>query len=133
MAFQGSDQFAISRSGTLYKVTGADVLAYVQSNVGTGEYVVSDIAARNALNASMSLGDRAIVNDATGDSTVATGWAIYVWMASNTWRKVAEQEGLDVTVATHDPVTLGGSASTNPLTLSGQVLNFSIANLSTAP
>lgn len=133
MAFQSSDQFAISRSGTLYKVSGADVLAFVQSNVGTSEYVVANIAARNALNASMSLGDRVIVNDATGDGTVTSGWAIYVWMASNTWRKVAEEEGLDVTVTSHDPVTLGGTASTNPLTLSGQVLNFSIANLSTAP
>lgn len=194
MAFQGSDLFAISRAGTLYKVSGADVLAFVQANVGTGEYVVADIAARNALNANMTLGDRVIVNDATGDATVAAGWAIYVWLAANTWRKVAEQEGLDVIVggtdlsivqgagniqlnsssgqdvalplatgalaglqspanfakeafltvtantdldamrgASHAAVTLGGSGATNPLTLAGQQLGFSIANLTTAP
>jgi hypothetical protein len=35
--------------------------------------------------------------------------------------------------ASHAAVTLSGSASTNPLTLSGQQLGFSIANLTTAP
>ena len=194
MALQGSDQIPISRSGTLYKVTGSDVLAYVQSNVGTGEYKVANITARNALNSSMSLGDRVIVDDATGDATVGSGWAIYVWVASNTWTKVAEQEGLDVSVggsnltytagasngvvasdsgtdatipaadgtnaglmvpaqftklgyltvtastdldairtASHAAVTTAGSASTNPITVSGQVLSFNIANLTTAP
>lgn len=194
MALQGSDAFPISRAGTLYKVTGSDVLAYVQSNVGTGEYKVANITARNALNSSMSLGDRVIVDDATGDATVGSGWAIYVWVASNTWTKVAEQEGLDVSVggtnltytagasngvvvsdsgtdatiptadgtnaglmvpaqfnklgyvtitqavdldaletASHAAVTTSGSASTNPIVVSGQALSFNIANLTTAP
>ena len=102
MPLQGSDALPISRAGTNYKILGSDILAYVQSNVGTGEYVVADITARNALNANMTLGDRVIVNDATGDATVTAGWAIYVWMAANTWRKVAEQEGLDVVVGGAD-------------------------------
>jgi hypothetical protein len=194
MALQGSDQIAISRAGTLYKVVGSDILAYVQSNVGTGEYKVANIAARNALNANMSLGDRVLVDDATGDVTVGTGWAIYVWVAPNTWTKVAEQEGLDVVIggtnltytsgagngivvsdsgtdatipaatatdagfmlpaqfaklgfvtvtqavdldamegASHAAVTTAGTAATNPITVTGQALNFSIANLTTAP
>jgi hypothetical protein len=194
MALQGSDAIAISRAGTLYKIVGSDILAYVQANVGTGEYKVANIAARNALNANMSLGDRVLVDDATGDATVGSGWAIYVWVASNTWTKVAEQEGLDVVVggtnltytagatngivvsdsgtdatlpaadgtnaglmvpaqfnklgfvtvtqavdldaietASHAAVTTAGSASTNPITVSGQALNFSIANLTSAP
>jgi hypothetical protein len=166
----------------------------VQSNVGTGEYKVANITARNALNANMSLGDRVLVDDATGDATVGIGWAIYVWVASNTWTKVAEQEGLDVVVggtnlsytsgagngivvsdsgtdatlpaadgtnaglmvpaqfnklgfvtvtqavdldaietASHAAVTTSGSATTNPIVVAGQVLSFSIANLTTAP
>jgi hypothetical protein len=194
MALQGSDAIAISRAGTLYKIVGSDILAYVQSNVGTGEYKVANITARNALNANMSLGDRVLVDDATGDATVGSGWAIYVWVASNTWTKVAEQEGLDVVVggtnlsytsgagngivvsdsgtdatlpaadgtnaglmvpaqfnklgfvtvtqavdldaietASHAAVTTSGSATTNPIVVAGQVLSFSIANLTTAP
>lgn len=195
MAVQGSDSFMISRGGTLYKITAADILAYAESQLGTSQYRVADIAARNALNSSMSLGDRVMVDDATGDVTVATGWALYQWLSSNTWRKIAEQESLDITVggatnlsaspsatnvvitsdtgndatipaadgtnaglmlpaqftklgnlsvtaptdldairgASHAAVTLGGSATTNPLTLTGQQLGFSIANLASAP
>jgi hypothetical protein len=192
MAFQGSDAFAISRAGTLYKTLGSDVLAYIQANVGTSEYEVANIAARNALTG-VSVGDRVFVVDATGDATVSTGWAIYVWRGA-AYTKVAEEEGLDVVVggtnltytagassgivvsstgtdatlpaadgtnaglmipaqfnklgfiaitqavdldaletASHAAVTTAGSASTNPITVSGQALNFSIANLTTAP
>lgn len=193
MALQGSDNLAISRAGTLYKISGSDILAYVQANVGTSEYEVANIAARNAL-ANLSVGDRIFVTDATGDATVSSGWAIYVYRSPGVFTKVAEQEGLDVVVggtnltytagatngivasntgtdatipaadganaglmvpaqfnklgfvsitqavdldavesASHAAVTLSGSASTNPLTLSGQTLGFSIANLTTAP
>jgi len=192
MALQGSDALAISRAGTLYKIVGSDILAYIQANVGTSEYEVANIAARNALTG-VSVGDRVFVVDATGDATVSTGWAIYVWRGA-AYTKVAEEEGLDVVVggtnltytagassgivvsstgtdatlpaadgtnaglmvpaqfnklgfiaitqavdldaletASHAAVTTAGTASTNPITVSGQALNFSIANLTTAP
>lgn len=99
MAVLGSDNFMISRAGTLYKVTGTDILAYIKNNAGTGEYRVADIAARNALDSQMSIGDRVIVNDATGDATVTSGWAVYCWLSSNTWQKQAEQEALDINMA----------------------------------
>lgn len=195
MAVQGSDYFMVSRSGALYKILASDILAYIQAQTGTSEYRVADITARNALNSSLSAGDRVMVDDATGDATVSTGWALYQWLASNTWRKIAEQESLDITVggatnlayspgatngvvtsdtgtdatipaadstnaglmvpaqfaklghlavtastdldamraASHAAVTLTGSPSTNPLTLSGQEIGFSIANLASAP
>lgn len=193
MAVQGSDLFVISRAGTLYKTLGSDILAYIQSNVGTSEYEVATIAARNALTG-LSVGDRVMVNDATGDATVSSGWAIYVYRGVSTWTKMAEQEGLDVVVggcdltytsgaasgivvsssgadatlpaatasiaglmvptqfnklafltltaatdldalrtASHAAATTTGSASTNPVTISGQAIGFSIANLTTAP
>lgn len=193
MALQGSDLFAISRAGTLYKLLGSDILAYIQANVGTSEYEVATIAARNALTG-LSVGDRVLVNDATGDATVSSGWAIYVYRAPSTWTKMAEAEGLDVVVggcdltytsgasngivvssngadatlpaasasiaglmlpaqfsklafltatastdldairtASHAAATVSGSASTNPVTISGQAIGFSIANLTTAP
>ncbi|WP_310533138.1 hypothetical protein [Novosphingobium sp.] len=192
MGLQTSDHFPISRAGTLYKVTGSDIIALIQANVGTGEYEVANIAARNALTG-VSLGDRVFVVDATGDATVSSGWAIYVWRGA-AWTKVAEEEGLDVVVggcnltytagasngivvssngtdatlpaadgtnaglmvpaqfsklgfiavtqgvdldamesASHAAVTTGGSASTNPIVVTGQALTFSIANLTTAP
>ena len=193
MAVQGSDYFIIERGGAVYHVLASDILAYVQSLIGTSEYDVPNIAARNALT-NLSIGDRVYVVDATGDSTVNSGWAIYTYRGSNSWTKVAEQEGLDVQVggtdltyvatptggqinsstgadatlpaanatnaglmvpaqftklgyiavgsavdlnnlatASHAAATLAGNTNTNPLTLSGQVLGFSISQLTAAP
>lgn len=192
MALQGSDYFVIERGGAVYNVLGSDLLAYLQSNLGTSEYEVLTIAARNAL-VGLSIGDRVFVADATADATVGAGWAIYTWRGAG-WTKVAEQEGLDVIVgganlsytaapsigtvvsstgtsatipaadvtnaglmlpahinklayvtitastdldalrtASHAAVSLSGNANTNPLTLSGQTLGFSISQLTAAP
>lgn len=38
------------------------------------------------------------VADASGDSTVTSGWAVYAW-TTNQWTKVSEGEGLDIDVA----------------------------------
>lgn len=195
MGLQSSDNVMISRGGTLYKVLGSDILAYVQANVGTSEYKVANIAARNALDSTLSAGDRVMVDDATGDATVTAGWALYQWISSGSWRKIAEQESIDVSIsaatnlsftaaptqgtvvsdtgndatlpavdgtnaglmlpahkvkldyvtitqavdldaveaASHAAVTLAGSTNNNPITMSGQQLGFSIANLTTAP
>lgn len=193
MALQGSDNFVISRAGTLYKISGSDVLAYVQANVGTSEYEVADIAARNALS-NLSIGDRIFVEDATADATVGAGWAIYVYRSVGVYTKVAEEEGMDMVVgganltytpgasqgivvsssgtdatipavtnseaglslpahkikldymtitaatdldairaASHAAVTTSGTAASNPIAVSGQVLSFNIASLTTAP
>lgn len=95
MALNGSDNLAISRAGNLYKILGSDILAYVQANIGTSEYSVANIAARNAL-ANLSIGDRVYVTDATGDGTVTAGWAIYLFQSTGVWTKVAESESMDV-------------------------------------
>lgn len=192
MALQGSDYFVIERGSTIYSVLGSDILAYVQANLGTTEYDVANITARNALTG-LTTGDRVFVVDATGDATVDSGWAIYVWRGGG-WTKVAEEEGLDVVAggadlsytasptqgvvtsssgtdatipaangtnaglmvpaqvgkvgyltvtaatdldairtASHAAVTLAGTTNTNPLTISGQALGFSISQLTAAP
>jgi len=194
MALLGSDYIAVSRSGTLYKVAGSDLLAYITANLGTSDYKVADIAARNALTG-LSAGDTVMVDSAIADGTVTLGWALYQWISAGVWRKIAEEESLDITVggatnltytasatngivisdtgtdaivpagdgtnagllvpaqfnklgyltvtsatdldairtANHAAATTAGSASTNPIVLSGQQLSFSIANLTTAP
>lgn len=192
MALQGSDNLAIQRGGTMYRILGSDILDYVLANVGTTQYEVADIAARNALT-NITLGDRVFVVDASADATVDTGWAIYTWRGAG-WTKVAEEEGLDVVAgganltytaaptqgtvvsssgtdaiipaadgtnaglmipsqvtkvghlavtaatdldamrtASHAAATLAGTTNTNPLTISGQVLGFSISQLTLAP
>lgn len=57
--------------------------------------VVADISARNALNPSRSM--YVFVTDATGDSTVSSGGATYLYnLAATTWIKTSEAESLDV-------------------------------------
>lgn len=192
MPLQGSDYFIIERAGAVYHTLASDIRDYIASEVGTSEYEVADIPARNALT-NLSVGDRVFVVDATLDATVDNGWAIYVWRGA-AYTKVAEEEMLDITVAgtnlgytasstqgvvtsstgddatipaaditnaglmvpsqvnklgnitvtqavnldelelaSHAAVTLSGNANTNPLTLSGQVLGFSISQLTAAP
>lgn len=192
MALQGSDKFAIERSGTLYSADIAGVAAYVRSVLGTSEYNVADITARNAL-VGVTTGDISLVIDATGDATVTAGWAVYMWQGAS-WTKISEQESIDlvaggtdlsytpsasqgvvvsstgtdatipaatntnaglmtpaqfdkaafitITAATnldtlrtasHAAATTAGSANTNPIVVTGQVLSFSISNLTAAP
>jgi hypothetical protein len=192
MALQGSDYFLINRAGVHYKLLASDILAYISGNIGSTEFDVANIAARNALTG-MTTGDRVFVADATGDATVSAGWAIYAWRGS-AFTKIAEQEGLDVTVAgtnltytaaptngtvvsntgndatlpladatnagllapaqftklgfltvagntdldairaaSHAAATTQGTATTNPVTLTGQAIGFSISNLASAP
>lgn len=57
--------------------------------------VVADIAARNAL--SLSSNTQVLVLNATGDATVASGAATYVYRSStSTWIKISEAESQDV-------------------------------------
>lgn len=192
MAFQGTDALAIERAGVLYRTLGSEVLAFVRANLGTSEYSVANIAARNALTG-ITTGDIVYVVDATGDATVTSGWAVYMWQGA-AWSKISEQESIDVVAggtdltytasptqgvvvsstgtdatlplgtgtnagllapaqftklsniavtqavdldaietASHAAVTTAGSANTNPIVATGQVLSFSISNLTAAP
>jgi len=63
----------------------------------TTTYFADDIADRDALTG-MIPGDRVFVIDATGDTTVKTGSATYIWMPNLSWRKLNEDESLDVTL-----------------------------------
>jgi hypothetical protein len=59
--------------------------------------VVTDIAARNALASGAQRNFTVLVTDATGDDTVASGSAMYVWVeTSGTWVKIAEYESMDL-------------------------------------
>lgn len=80
-------------------INKAEISSMVTSAVTdfTNIQVVTDIAARNALAPTRNV--MALVLDATGDATVTTGAALYVFQdANDTWHKVSEFESLDVTL-----------------------------------
>lgn len=100
MAINSTDLFIIERSGVNYSATANDISNFVQTQIGTSEYEVADIPARNALTG-LTLGDTVFVTDATGDATVDAGWALYRWMGS-AFTKIAEEESLDIVIANTD-------------------------------
>ena len=69
--------------------------------VPTANRTVADIAERDALSGNLPEGALVTVLDASGDPTVSSGPATYVWDGSS-FVKVAESEGLDQTVAWDD-------------------------------
>ena len=65
------------------------------ASAASGLTVVATIAARNALTPNKAI--EVLVTDATGDPSVGSGWARYVWMVStSTWLKLAEGESQDL-------------------------------------
>jgi hypothetical protein len=75
-----------------------EIQTMIDAAASSPNFVVATIAERNAL--TPSNGSVALVIDATGDGTVASGAATYVWRQSSTsWIKISEAESLDMTLA----------------------------------
>ncbi len=93
------DLYVSSNDGTSVRhiISKSDVQGMVNTAVAGASniHVVADIAARNAL--APTTVTQAVVVDATGDATVASGAATYVYdPATTTWSKIAEYESLDL-------------------------------------
>jgi hypothetical protein len=80
-------------------LTDTDIQGMIDASIsglggGGGLSVVANIAERNALNPTSNL--LVLVLDATGDNTVASGAATYVYrLASTSWIKISEAESLE--------------------------------------
>lgn len=77
-------------------INTADVQTMINSAISSvSNYrVVADIAARNALNGEKSL---VYVKNATGDTTVKSGGATYIYdSATSAWVKTSEAESMDL-------------------------------------
>jgi hypothetical protein len=111
MALQNADYLIVERSNQQYKITALDIKKYLGTN-----YVVADIAARDALGVAdgLSEGDRAYVVDASADGTITSGGAEYIYDNLSNWVKVTEIESLDLTGAT--PTNLGYVSGTGEVT-----------------
>lgn len=79
--------------------TDTDIQGMIDSSISgmSGLQVVADIAARNALNPTTN--QLVLVLNATGDNTVGSGAATYVYRSATTsWIKISEAESLDAIV-----------------------------------
>lgn len=89
--------------------TTADITTMIANAMADGgrSKVVADITARNALTAAEGL--QALVVDATGDPTVHSGAATYIYNGT-VWVKISEAESMDLSLAWASIV--GGPSST---------------------
>lgn len=105
-----TDLFIVERSGIQYKMSASQIADFVGA---IRDFTVADITARNALTG-LKVGDRVFVTNATGDTSVATGWAIYRVSSIGpiVFAKVQEQESMDLVInaTTNLSATIGGAS-----------------------
>ena len=93
------DEINLKTTAEQVKMTdGTTVQAFLDNlptGGGAGAKVVADITARDALTSEEGL--IAYVVDATGDSTVKSGGASYIYDGSN-WIKISEFESMDMII-----------------------------------
>lgn len=91
--------FTAQDSGAVYHVLdSADVATMIENKLSSEQpfVVVANIAARNQSAVDQVRNAMYYVVDATGDSSVASGGALYAWnVAGRQWFKIMEYEGLD--------------------------------------
>ena len=109
MPLQSTDLFIVERSGVQYKMTATQIADFVGA---IRDFTVADISGRNALTG-LKVGDRVFVTNATGDTTVTTGWAIYrvSSVGPNVFAKVQEQESMDLVINASTNLTATISAA----------------------
>lgn len=98
-------------------ITEQDVISLIKAN--SNIQIVDDIAARNAL--APVNGQLVYVLDATGDPTVASGAASYLWKANTSeWIKLTEFESMDVVVRWSN---IQGAPTSSPSAIDAAVAN----------
>jgi hypothetical protein len=96
------EMYVTNAAGTQARriINSDDIQAMIDASLagsGSNIEIVADIAARDAL--TKTNGKYVLVLDATGDSTVSSGAASYVWRAAtNQWIKLTEYESMDLTI-----------------------------------
>lgn len=106
-------------AATRHIPTKAEITSWINAGLATAGQikVVADIAARDALGLTASAW--VYVKNATGDSSVHSGGATYLFDASNsTWVKTSEAESLDIAL-TWDALT--GKPSSSPTSIDDAV------------
>ena len=114
-----TDLFLIERSGVQYKMTADQIATFVgavkdltatsYANLLAGTFVGGEVA---------KAGDRVFVADATGDTTVASGWAIYrvTSITPIVVTKIQEQEGMDMVINSSTNLAYTASPASGTIT-----------------
>lgn len=100
----------------------SDILAMIAAGISAANelVIVENIAARNAL-LPLTVAKNVYVKDATGDATVASGGAYYLYdPATLTWIKTSEAENLDIVLSWSN---ITGRPTSTPTQIDAAVAN----------
>lgn len=101
--------------------TNSDIASMIAAAISAGSSVtvVDNIAARNALTPTTSI--QVYVKNATGDATVASGGAYYLYdVATTSWIKTSEAESMDISLTW---ASISGKPSSSPAQIDAAVTN----------
>lgn len=121
--------YVSNNAGTALKrlLTDTDIQGLIDASISglAGEMpIVADIAARNAL--SPTSNTQVLVLDATGDPTVTSGAATYLYQVSTTsWIKLSEAESLDLVLQW---ANIQGKPTSSPTAIDTAVGNSHVHN-----
>jgi hypothetical protein len=121
--------YVSNNAGTGLKrlLTDVDIQSLIDASISglSGEMpIVADIAARNAL--SLNKNTQVLVLDATGDATVTSGAATYLYRVSTTsWIKLNESESLDLILQW---ANIQGRPTSSPSAIDTAVSNSHVHN-----
>ena len=102
-------------------INKSEIQTMIDASIGAANElsIVADIAARNALTPTRAV--YVYVVDATGDASVGSGGATYLYNTSDSsWLKVSEAESLDVTVTW---ASITGKPTSTPAAIDSAVAN----------
>ena len=111
MALTTTDLFIVQRGGTQYKMTPSDLITFLNTNQDLTALTYADLQSETFVGGETArVGDNVYVVDASGDSTVGSGWAIYRVTDISTFAfiKINEGEGLDIVI---NPTNLAYTAN----------------------
>lgn len=123
--------YVSNSAGTALKrlLTDTDIQSLIDASISSlgGEMpVVADIPARNALVSTLTKNTQVLVLDATGDSTVTSGAATYLYRVSTTsWIKLSEAESLDLILQW---ANIQGKPTSSPTAIDTAVTNSHVHN-----
>lgn len=118
--------YVSNSAGTALKrlLTETDIQALIDASISglAGEMpIVADIAARNALASTLTKNTQVLVLDATGDPTVTSGAATYLYRVSTTsWIKLNEAESIDLVLQW---ANIQGKPTSSPTAIDTAVTN----------
>lgn len=116
MGLLNTDLFIVERAGVQYHMTADQIADFVGAIKDYTATDYTDLTSETYTGATdIKAGDRVFVSDASGDTSVDSGWAVYRYDGVS-YEKVQEQESMDLVVVANTNLGYTASAASGVIT-----------------